>query len=120
MIGEWMRAERRRRGWSQYELAQRAGVAQAHISKIERQQRTNPSMDVLQGLARAFEMSASDLLLTADSPQSSAPDTLLNADLVRLQRIWTRLTRPDQAMILRMAESLECYECVAEEPRKAG
>ena len=47
------------KGWTQEELADRAGVARDIVAKIERQTR-NPTLDVLDRLARALGCSAAD------------------------------------------------------------
>jgi len=44
---------RLKRGWTQQELAERAGTKQANISRLENA-RLNPSVDMLQRVANAF------------------------------------------------------------------
>jgi DNA-binding XRE family transcriptional regulator len=53
--------KRRRRGLTQIQLARRAGVDQAVISRVERG-RQRPRIDTLQRLARGLGMSVADLL----------------------------------------------------------
>jgi transcriptional regulator with XRE-family HTH domain len=55
-IGERIRVERRKRKWSQEELARKAGVTQGLISQIENG--TNDSSKYLTGIARALDVSA--------------------------------------------------------------
>lgn len=55
-IGNRLRQERRKRGWSQDELARRAQVTQGLISQIENG--TNNGSKYLNTLARALEISA--------------------------------------------------------------
>jgi XRE family transcriptional regulator, master regulator for biofilm formation len=53
-LGEKVQRLRRERGLTQSELAERAGVSQAIISRLENKVRTNVNADVLKGLARAL------------------------------------------------------------------
>ena len=60
------------RGWTQKELAQRAGTRQANISRLENGQ-LNPSVDMLQRVAEALDAElAVTLEPTAQRRQSSA------------------------------------------------
>lgn len=56
-----MRAIRASRGWSQEELAERAGLHRTYIGAIERRER-NVSIDNLDRIARAFRISTATLL----------------------------------------------------------
>ncbi len=56
-----IRAERDRRGWSQRELARRAGVPQYTVSRYEAGVR-KLDLDVLEKLARAFGVPPARLL----------------------------------------------------------
>ncbi len=47
---------REAKGWSQAELARRAGVTQAYIAQLETGVRTNPTLKVAQRLARALRV----------------------------------------------------------------
>ncbi len=54
-------ALRQARGWSQEDLADAAGLHRTYVSGIERQVR-NPTLDILERLAKAFKISAGELL----------------------------------------------------------
>src|SRR5690606_21660615 len=60
-----IRSERDARGWSLADLAERAGVSKAAISKIEREE-TSPTAVVLVRLAGAFDLTLAGLLLRAE------------------------------------------------------
>lgn len=45
---------RKRKGWTQQQLADRIGVSRIYISKLEQGDRLSPSLDVLERLAQAF------------------------------------------------------------------
>ena len=61
-----IRFERDSRGWSLAELAERAGVSKATISKIERAE-VSPTAVVLVRLASAFDLTLAGLLLRAEN-----------------------------------------------------
>ena len=64
-IAQRIRLERDARGWSLAELASRAGVAKATISKIERAE-VSPTAVVLVRLASAFDLTLAGLMLRAE------------------------------------------------------
>jgi transcriptional regulator with XRE-family HTH domain len=62
--GRLARNLKRRReelGWSQEELADQAGLHRTYVSGIERKVR-NPTIEILERLAKALKVSAGDLL----------------------------------------------------------
>jgi|SRR5215469_8531574 len=56
---------RRRRGWTQEQLADRADLNRGYLGAIERGER-NPTLDSLVKLAAALEMRASELVAAAE------------------------------------------------------
>lgn len=64
-LGERIRTERESRGWSQNELAERAGVSRAMIHKIERGD-SSPTATLLGRLSGAFGLSMSTLIARAE------------------------------------------------------
>lgn len=66
-IGRHLRRLRRERGFSQEELARRAGVDRGAIAKIETGQRTSPSIGTLMPLASALGVSLEEL--TSEGPK---------------------------------------------------
>jgi len=75
-----VRLERTSRQWSMDELAQRAGVSRAMISKVEREE-CSPTAVILGRLSGAFGMSMSTLLANAEA---EAKRLLRHAD----QQVW--------------------------------
>ena len=61
VVGENIRIEREKQGYSQNSLAKRAGIAQATINAIERSTKS-PSVDTVQLLADALNVSVSYLM----------------------------------------------------------
>jgi len=57
MLGKIVHEEMKKRGWSQNELAHRAGLSQPSLRDILTGTTKNPRMGALQGIARAFGVS---------------------------------------------------------------
>ena len=57
-----IRPARRKKGWSQAELARRAGIRQATVSKYERAALTSVDLRMLDKLARALGVSPRSLI----------------------------------------------------------
>lgn len=64
-LADRIRGERERRGWSLADLAERAGVSKAMISKIERAE-ASPTAVLLGRLSGAFGLTLSNLLSLAE------------------------------------------------------
>ncbi len=64
VLGETVRARRKRLGLSQEELAHRAGVHATYLSAIERGER-NPALENLYALANALNITLSKLFRSA-------------------------------------------------------
>jgi len=65
LVAARIRLERETRGWSLADVAERAGVAKATVSKIERGE-VSPTASVLARLAAAFDLTFAGLLLRAE------------------------------------------------------
>jgi transcriptional regulator with XRE-family HTH domain len=66
-ISDNIRAAREARGWTQSELAKRAGVVQARISDWERSRYRQPDISSLLKLANALEVTLDDLVAGIDT-----------------------------------------------------
>jgi transcriptional regulator with XRE-family HTH domain len=62
-FGKRLRALREDRGWSQEEFADRAGLHRTYVSAVERGVR-NPTLSVLERLAKALGVSMAELVQT--------------------------------------------------------
>lgn len=60
-LGSNVRRLREAKGWSQEDYADRAGIHRTYVSDIERGRR-NPTVTVVEKLAKPFEVSAGSLL----------------------------------------------------------
>ena len=67
-LGDRLRAVRRRLGVSQGELAEKSGVEQQSIRRVEGNERLYMRSDVLARLVKALGVSADELLGTAPDP----------------------------------------------------
>jgi transcriptional regulator with XRE-family HTH domain len=70
-IGFIVRTRRKQLGWTQAELAEKAEIAQAQISRLESGKSDNITIDNLRRVARAFGCSVADLLPEEDRKPSS-------------------------------------------------
>jgi transcriptional regulator with XRE-family HTH domain len=61
LVGERVRTLRRRLGWTQHELAGKAGVAYITISRLERGETQNPTLGTMRSLADLLGVPLGDL-----------------------------------------------------------
>jgi XRE family transcriptional regulator of biofilm formation len=57
-----LKARREEKGLTQVELAKRAKVTQTYIAKLESGDKKNPSLEILQRLAKALGVPVTELL----------------------------------------------------------
>ena len=62
MIGDEIRKERTRLGWSQEELAAKAGIHRTYISLLERNKKS-PTLDTYRRICKALGVSAAEMML---------------------------------------------------------
>jgi transcriptional regulator with XRE-family HTH domain len=65
-FGTVLRQKRKERGYSQEELAHRAGIAMRYVSLLERNQR-QPTISTLYLLCKALEISMGDFVLEMEN-----------------------------------------------------
>ena len=112
MLGEVIRRERVKRGWTQRELAVATGMAQANISMLEANRRPNPSAETLQRLASAFNITVDDLLQAANHSTDVFPAEELLAEGLESETVddlaakWRRATKAQRSELLRTAWEL--------------
>jgi transcriptional regulator with XRE-family HTH domain len=83
--GERVAELRKRRGWSQHELARQAGVTAPVISRMERNLQQDYDFFVILGVARSLGVPI-ESLLTDDAPPDAAFVPELQQALRRLER----------------------------------
>ena len=90
MLGDWIKQERKRLGWTQRELAARAGLAQTYISQLELNQRQLLREDTLLRLAKAFGMTVDDMEIAAGMVIVAPEDAMTYVDVVLTRRVRER------------------------------
>ncbi len=74
-LGEYLRAERERVGMSQRQLANRVGIHNSYMARLENGETANPAADLLQRIADVLEVSSTDLLaFIGVKPPEGLPD----------------------------------------------
>lgn len=61
-LGRVLRNLRAAKGWTQEQLAKKAGMTRAYVAKLETGGKRNPSLAILQRLARALGVPVGELL----------------------------------------------------------
>ena len=64
-LSDYIRKMRKRKGWSQRDLATASGISNAEISRIEAGKRKEPSSSVLKAIANALNIPVEELLQQA-------------------------------------------------------
>lgn len=84
-FADWLRVQLRERGWSESELARRAGVSRSAINLITNE-KTSPGYEVASGIADAFGLRREDVFRIAGllPPLSEAEDKALLEELVEV------------------------------------
>jgi transcriptional regulator with XRE-family HTH domain len=104
LFGQRLVTLRKRKGWTQTELARRLETTREMVDYYERRA-PNPSLDVIQKLAEALEVSVPELLgvemKAAHKRSKPGPAPQLQLRFERIQR----LPRKDQEFILRFLDT---------------
>jgi transcriptional regulator with XRE-family HTH domain len=85
-IGERVRALRKKRGYSQVELAALAGITQGSLSLIERNETAVPAGGTLAGLCRALQTTPDFLIAGGGGDPESIESAMQEHELVYLWR----------------------------------
>lgn len=70
MLGARIKHYRKKRGLTQYELAERANISRSYLADMERE-RYNPSVDTLLAISRALHIELHDLI--GEEKEKSSP-----------------------------------------------
>ena len=95
-LGKNIRRMRRDKGWTQAELAERAGIKINHVSKLE-QDDTDPKLSTLYKLMQAFSCSPDSLLMDLARVTT---DAVLKHTLERA----TALPEPAKLVVIEMVD----------------
>src|SRR5689334_16601352 len=69
----WVKAERDRRGWTQDQLAELAGLRRVEVNAVERGRNKGTSARVREGLAKAFGVPAKNLAAEPGDASTAEP-----------------------------------------------
>jgi transcriptional regulator with XRE-family HTH domain len=118
--GDVVRTLRRAHGWTQKQLAAKAGVSDMTISKIERSARFNYRRTTMDGLARALDTTTAALI--TPPPSSEAREDGESGEILtnRLLALWAAL-KPEHrpagidalAMVVALASEFESLSAKA-------
>lgn len=123
-FGDRVRAARLAQGLKQGELAERAGIDQATVSRIERNRQDNPTVETIERLARALGISASQLLQEEAAPAIERPprevlqEVLSASQVAVVEADWDRWTPAMQRRFLRNLDELRAGQAAIEEARR--
>lgn len=92
--------ERLSRNWTEYMLAQRAGLPQSTISTWYRKD-MQPSVASLEKICNAFHISLSQFF----ADYQGSPSTVLNSDQKQLLTVWDQLTEEQRQAVFHMLKS---------------
>jgi transcriptional regulator with XRE-family HTH domain len=103
VIGNWIRDQRKARGWTQAQLAEYSGVKLSYLKQLEIGER-NPGTKILAGLANAFQVPV-EVVLREAGMSVPAPLAELENEIPKylfddLQRRWPELAEEDREAIL--------------------
>lgn len=79
MDGKRLKAFRKKKGYSLDKLSERTGISKSYLSLIERDIQSNPSLDILNRIAKTFEIEVEELVREeregsiVDSPVTEMP-----------------------------------------------
>lgn len=105
MLGKVVRDRRKKLGWKQQLLADKAELAQSYVSMIENGVVTDVSMETLRRLARVLEIPIGDLLEAAGADHI-APEDFDSQFLRDIAAVEHLLTPEHQAALLETARVL--------------
>lgn len=109
-LGEVVRELREARGWTQVELAERAGLSSSHVSYLESGERINVTLWVVCQIANALEVSLDYLLAQIGVYESGEPNEIPSPEMFGLARGMEDLPPEEQAIVrdlITFRESLE-------------
>jgi transcriptional regulator with XRE-family HTH domain len=102
-IGQRVRYLRKKRGYSQVELATLAGITQGSLSLIERNETEMPAGDTLAGLCKALKTTP-DFLVAGGGDPDSIESAIQEHELVFL---WRDLPEDARRLVLENAHSVK-------------
>lgn len=127
MLGERIKTLREAEGWSQGELARRAGITQAYVSQLETGKRTGESIgvEVLQKLATAFGLTLDGLVHHQLEDLTDPPLDMMRAlhwppaELAEIEESWVRQPLLYRLRLIRLVRTRYQDQQAADRTRQA-
>ena len=94
---------RKKRGWSQTQLAEQIGSHLSHINRIETG-KYNPSLDVVQKLASTFDVTID--YLVSDTDEDFKEVRIEDKNLMERVKLIDSLEEDDKAALIRVIDSM--------------
>jgi transcriptional regulator with XRE-family HTH domain len=94
---------RKKRGWSQTQLAEQIGSHLSHINRIETG-KYNPSLDVVQKLAAAFDVTID--YLVSDTDEDFKEVRIEDKNLMERIKLIDSLEQDDKTALIRVIDSM--------------
>lgn len=101
--GERIRKLRKSRGWTQDELAERAGMNGRHLSRFETGQ-LEPPLRTLRRIAEAFEVPVEEL--TEENPQERLATLVPDPELLEQFQVLSRMDEEDRKAVKRVLSAV--------------
>lgn len=108
-LGAWIRANRMEQGFSQRELASRAGLSRSYVCDIERGRGAHPSMETMDKLASALGAARVDLMKAAGLIEPAANERESGEER-RLLTVFRDLSKQGQQAVLHFARFVNAEE----------
>lgn len=103
-VGQVVRALRQERGISQSQLAQKAGLEQSYLSRLETQSRQRVDVGALVRIAEALGVSLREILVQAEIERPAKSDQVLR--WLKLRRLFNSLSQDRQRVLIDIARAL--------------
>lgn len=115
-LGEKVKELRRKLGWKQVTLAQKADIPQATVSRIERGKVSQPRMGQLRKLAEALGTTID--YLAGDNVQMSFDDFLRDKQAQVVFRGWGKLSTAEKEQLAKLVRFFEQEASKGEEQKE--
>jgi transcriptional regulator with XRE-family HTH domain len=115
-VGDIIKEQRKRKGWSQEQLAEQLNVCPAYICRLEKQGSKPPSNRLCEDLARIFSIDRNELLLRAIQERESVPlfeliesgkdEGVLTGEEQRIVKLMRALPEGERRSVIKVVEAM--------------
>lgn len=117
-FSDWLLNEINKRGWSQAELARRAGISRQIISNYINRQREKPDSDVLVSISRALNLPAETVFRAAGLLPPVSEDTEYQEEFFHLLSQLSPQERQEILELLRFKAARQRYAKPPQSPSR--